>query len=356
MTIPLHLPRGQRRRIQKRLRKTTNRIEAARCRVLLLLHEGWAVSIIAAVVGCVRATVYRTRYRFETWGEAGLPDLRPQRAPVKATPEVLTTLLSYLDSTPRALGWQRASWTLELLALQLERDTGVQLSVSYIRVLLRAQGCRRGKPRPALRIPVRGRRQVLQQIAQVVATAGPQAEGFYVDEADIPLNPRIGYPYLRRGQQPLILTPGKNEKRYIAGALNARTGTLTSVSAQRKNSHLFVALVEALRRRYRRCTVLPLVLDHCIIHTSRYTLRHLPRLAGRVVLHYLPPYSPEANVIERLWKHLHDHVTRNHQPPTMEALMATVTDFLTAVQPFPGTKVSTPPLAITSVSGGVQAI
>jgi transposase len=342
--------------MQKRLRKTTNRIEAVRCRVMLLLHEGWAVNIIAAVVGCVRATVYRTRYRFEEWGEAGLSDLRPQRAPQKATPEVLMTLLSYLDSTPRALGWQRASWTLELLALQLQHDTGVQLSVSYIRVLLRAQGCRRGKPRPALRIPVRGRRQVLQQIAQVVATANPHTEVFYGDEADIHLNPRIGYTYLRRGHQPLILTPGKNEKRYLAGALNAGTGTLTSVSAQRKNSQLFVALVDALRQRYRRCAVLHLILDNCIIHKSRYTVRHLSRLAGRVVLHYLPPYSPESNVIERLWKQLHDHVTRNHQHPTLEALMVAVSDFLRAAQPFPGTKVSTLPLTPPSVSARVQAI
>ncbi|MBI3303403.1 MAG: transposase [Deltaproteobacteria bacterium] len=59
----------------------------------------------------------------------------------------------------------------------------------------------------------------------------------------------------------------------------------------------------------------------------------------------MPPYSPEANVIERLWKQLHDHVTRNHQHPTIDSLMEAVDDFLTAVQPFPGTKVSTLPLA-----------
>lgn len=345
MPVYVRLPRGQRRRIQKRLCKTNNRIEAVRCRILLLLHKGWAASIIAAVVGCARATVYRTLYRFEDWGEAGLQDLRPQRAPTKVTSEVIAALVSYLDCSPRELGWQRATWTLELFAVQLERDTGVRLGPSHIRTLLRAQGCRRGKPRPALRIPVRGRRKVLQEIARVVQTGSPAAEVFYVDEADLHLNPRIGYMYIRHGHQPLLLTPGKNEKRYVAGALNARTGALTYVVAERKNSGLFVALVEALRLRYRRSTVLHLILDNCIIHKSRQTLRYLTRLAGRVVLHFLPPYSPEANVIERLWKQLHDHVTRNHQHPTMDSLMNAVEDFLVAAQPFPGTKVSTLPLA-----------
>jgi len=86
-------------------------------------------------------------------------------------------------------------------------------------------------------------------------------------------------------------------------------------------------------------------LDNCIIHKSRQTLRHLARLAGRVVLHFLPPYSPDAHVSERVWKQLPEQVTRNHQHPTMPSLMGAVEDFLTAVHPFPGTKVSTLPLA-----------
>jgi transposase len=345
MPVYVRLPRGQRRRIQMRLRKTNNRIEAVRCRVLLLLPAGWAASIIAAVVGCARATVYRTLYRFEDWGEAGLRDLRPQRPPTKVTPEVSAALLSYLDYSPRELGWQRAAWTLEVFALQLEQDTGVQLSPSYSRALLRAQGCRRGKPRPALRIPVRGRRKVLPEIAHIVQAGSPAAEVFYSDAADLHLKPRIGYAYLRRGHQPLRLTPGQNEKRSGAGALNARTGALPYVLAERKNSGRFVALVEALRARYRRRPVLPLLLDNCILHKSRQPLRPLARLAGRVVLHFLPPYSPEANVSERLWKQLHDQVTRNHQHPTLESLIEAVEVFLTAVQPFPGTQVSTLPLA-----------
>jgi transposase len=131
----------------------------------------------------------------------------------------------------------------------------------------------------------------------------------------------------------------------VAGALNARTGALTDVLAERKNSGLFVALLEALRLRYRRRLVLPLILHNCIIHTSRQTLPYLARVARRVVLHFLPPYSPEATVIARWWKQLPDHVPRNPQHPTRDSLMEAVNVFLPAVQPFPGTKVSTLPLA-----------
>ncbi len=47
---------------------------------------------------------------------------------------------------------------------------------------------------------------------------------FYVDEADIDLNPKIGADWMRCHQQKRIPTPGKNEKHYVAGALNSQTG------------------------------------------------------------------------------------------------------------------------------------
>jgi transposase len=340
MTIFLRLDRGQRRRMTRLLRKTRSRLEALRARILLLLHEGIVPSAAAETVGCARATVYRTLYRFEDLGEDSLLDQRQRRLPKKVTADVAQRLVGYIDSSPPDFGWQRTTWTLELLSVQLAQDVGVRLSPSHVRNVLLANQVRRGRPRAGLRIPVRGRRRILKQIDRLVARASPRDEVFYVDEADIDLNPRIGTTYMRRGKQLVVLTPGKNVKRYVAGALNARTGSITHVVAEKKNSDLFIALVEALRRAYRRARRLHLILDNFIIHKSRKTLRALSKLGSQVVTHFLPPYSPESNVIERLWKQLHDHVTRNHTHRTIDSLMEAVHAFLRDVQPFPGTQVS----------------
>ena len=159
MTIDLRLDRGQRRRTMRLLRKTHSRIEALRARILLLLHGGEEPSEVAMFVGCARATVYRTLYRFEDLGEDSLFDQRQQRPPSKVTPEVAERLVSYIDGSPQDFGWQRTTWTLELLAVQLTQDTGVRLSPSHVRNVLLANQIRRGRPRTGLRIPVRGRRE-----------------------------------------------------------------------------------------------------------------------------------------------------------------------------------------------------
>jgi transposase len=145
---------------------------------------------------------------------------------------------------------------------------------------------------------------------------------------------------MRRGRQLVVLTPGKNQKRYVAGALNARTGRVIHTFSRSKNSGLFIGLLEKLKAAYRRAQKLHLILDNCIVHKSRQTQTWLRQFGNRLVLHFLPPYSPEHNVIERLWKQMHDHVTRNHRHPTMEDLILAIEQFLRGVQPFPGTKVS----------------
>jgi transposase len=224
-----------------------------------------------------------------------------------------------------------------LLPAQLVQDTGVLLSPSHVRNLLLANDVWRGRPRADLRIPVRGRRKLLRRIDRLVKSGDAEDEVFYVEEADIDLNPRIGTTYMRRGKQLVVLTPGKNVKRYVAGALNARTGKVVHIVRERKNSDLFIALVEELRRRYRRAKrIRARQLHHPQVEADAAP----PRGARRAGRPALPAALLTSNVIERPWKQLHDHVTRNHTHRTIDPLMEAVDEFIEGAQPFPGTKVS----------------
>ena len=340
MSIQLKFSRCQYRRIKRFFLKTKHKIEALRCRILLLLSSGVSVEKITELTGCVRATVYRTLYRYEDLGEDSLIDRRTVTVPKKVTDKVKEKLLSYLDFRPHDFGWHRSSWTLELLSNQIEKDCRIKISPRHIRNVLKKMKCRRGKPRVALRIPVRGRRKVLKKLKKLIKKASPKSEVFFVDEVDIDLNPKIGFTYIKQGVQPLVLTPGKNIKRYVAAALNARTGSTIFTDGQRKNSLLFIDLLELLARKMRKSKKIHLILDNYIIHKSGLTKAAIKRLKDRVVLHFLPPYSPDENRIERLFKQLHDHVTRNHQYPDIDKLMKAVRKFLIEAQPFPGKKVS----------------
>src|SRR5262249_39458195 len=125
-----------------------------------------------------------------------------------------------------------------------------------------------------------------------------------------------------------VRTPGQNVKRYLAGALDVRTGLLTWVEGDRKTSALFIALLIKLHASHPKAAVIHVVLDNYRIHDSKITQAALRGFGGRIRLHFLPPYSPKENRIERVWEDLHANVTRNHTCRTIEALMAEVREYL----------------------------
>jgi hypothetical protein len=60
-------------------------------------------------------------------------------------------------------------------------------------------------------------------------------------------------------------------------------------------------LLWLLASRYRRARRVHLVVDNYGIHKARLTRKTLAAFGGRIVLHFLPPYCPDANRIERVW-------------------------------------------------------
>jgi transposase len=79
---------------------------------------------------------------------------------------------------------------------------------------------------------------------------------------------------------------------------------------------------------HRRARKVHLIIDNYGIHSSHATRRVLESLRGKVVLHFLPPYCPDHNPIERVWLDLHATVTRNHRCRTMLELGRAVIRFL----------------------------
>jgi transposase len=146
------------------------------------------------------------------------------------------------------------------------------------------------------------------------------------------LNPsgKIGRDWMLRGKQRRIVAPGKNQKFYLAGALDVRTGRLHTTGAASKNAALFCQLLWLLAGRYRRARRVHLVVDNHGIHSADLTRRTLETLGGRIMLHFLPPYCPDANRIERVWQDFHANVTRNHRCKTMSQLLDNARHYLDA--------------------------
>jgi transposase len=172
----------------------------------------------------------------------------------------------------------------------------------------------------------------LAEIRTLEQRASRSEPVLYVDEVDIHLNPKVGRDWMLPSHQRRLVTPGKNQKFYLAGGLDVLSGKLVTTGLEKKNSDLFIAFLKVLDRRYESARRIHLILDNYKIHSSIRTNAALKAYGDRFVLHFLPPYCPDANRIERVWQDLHANVTRNHRCKTLSALLGRARRFVNAYQ------------------------
>lgn len=305
---------------------------ALRFRMVAKLSRGASCNRVAGDLGCAVSTVVRAKHRFLNYGPAGLLDRRAGNGKKKVDSAYLEQLRVILKGTPQDCGWARTNWTRELLALEMKRRRQPSVAACTMGRALARLGARQGSPKPFVCCPWprRKRQRRLFELRCLVASATENEPVFYSDEVDVHLNPKIGRDWMLPGTRRYVATPGKNKKHYLAGALNAVTRKLTYAEGTSKCSALFCQLLWRLVGENKCARRIHLILDNYIIHKSKKTQKVLAQLGGRVALHFLPPYCPDDNRIERIWLDLHANVTRNHRRKTMPWLLIDVRRYLDA--------------------------
>jgi putative transposase len=254
--------------VKQRLLKNLRRCRKAgmRLRYLIVLNviKGRSARATAEVLQIHNTTVYRVLSRFRMYAEAGLADGRADNGADKVAEDYLNQLYRVVQGTPQAYGWRRPTWTRELLIETLVRLTGVRIHVTTMSRALAQIKARRGRPKQTVGCPwpKAAKTRRLNRIQQLLATLPRREWAFYEDEVDIHLNPKVGLDWMVSGQQKEVPTPGKNEKRYLAGALDVRTRIVIWVEGTRKTSYLFLDLLDRLVRQYPQARRLHVILDN----------------------------------------------------------------------------------------------
>ncbi len=112
-----------------------------------------------------------------------------------------------------------------------------------------------------------------------------------------------------KGQQPRVLSASTRQKVGYFGALNLKTGCLLTKEAPTFNAETFGDFLSYLLQHAQG--KIHLILDNASWHKAQDLSDFFITNRERLVRIFLPPYSPELNPMERVWRVTRRQVTHN---------------------------------------------
>jgi putative transposase len=310
----IHLTPAERQDLLSVYRRSTASEARPPAHILLLLHAGYPWATVSAVLFCSTSTISQWKRRFEAEGVDavfGRPRGRRRTAIHVWAAMVVQWVLT---PSPTAFRFARSRWSCEAVAVVLWEDYRVRVGRETVRLWLRADGLVWRRPRPTIR-PKDPDRVAKRKAPRGLLKKLPADEtAVFMDEVDVNLNPKVGCQWTRRGELAAVETPGTNEKRYLAGSVHWRTGRVFLTEGRKKEgpgAALFCRHLDDLRRAFRHYKAIHVICDNAGFHKpdkSKAVKAYLKEWGHRVVLHYLPTYSPDCNPVERVWWRLHEAV------------------------------------------------
>jgi len=161
-----------------------------------------------------------------------------------------------------------------------------------------------------------------------------EADRYYFVDATHPThNPVLGYSWALRGQRPQILTNTARQRLNILGAYTPLDHdyvgfeTLDNINAQS-----MLRLIEQLETHQPQGRII-LICDNARYNHARLVRDYLAATDCRVEILFLPSYSPNLNLIERLWGFMKDRGLRDYYA-TFPAFRTAIVQFFTSLSDY----------------------
>lgn len=129
----------------------------------------------------------------------------------------------------------------------------------------------------------------------------------------------LGQIWLEKGKTIKIPIAAGRQRKSVYGVLNVKTGKTTVLFADKQNQETTVVFLKKIRQKYSGQEIF-LIWDNAPWHKGQRIRAYLKR-TSRLELWNFPPYSPQLNPQEHVWKEVRKEVSNNHLFATFEELI-----------------------------------
>lgn len=300
------------------MKKTKCKRLFLRLQVILLALTGENYKRISFITGLTEPTIVTYVKKFRENGFSGLKMSYSSGRTSYLTPdqelELYDTVINKVPKECDITGVTDAmNWTVPIIVLWIKEQYGVKYSRSGVRTMLHRLNLSYTTPTYTLaKADPKLQEKFIEQfnLLKWDLLNGNIDHIFFVDESMIRDYQAISKSWFAKGCQKKIKTYGKHWGTKLIGALDYESGEVICKLREAYTAKEFLSFLKIMAKQYENKKIV-LILDNATIHHAKLLKPFLKENEDNLTLVFLPPYSPQLNLIEGLWGWLKKEVINN---------------------------------------------
>lgn len=294
--------------------KENDSIEIRRMQAVLLINNESEELIITSITGFTKKYAFKLRTRYQNKGLPGIATKKRKERSILTKQQLQDVIETLKTKPPKECDINADFWTTSILAEYIKRTYNVVYkSKTSFYLLFKKAGFTYHKPEKVYH----QRKQELidewnKTTAPIVQQAldNPNTVVLAGDEMILTTQTTTQKVWLLSGTYSHVEVANKRDKRCIYGFLNVKTGQEHAFKTDYTNSLTTCDMLRKLDALYPD-KLITLVWDNASWHKSKVVRQFLEEHPNRFHLIAFPPYAPEENPQEHVWKAGRTYVTHN---------------------------------------------
>ena len=283
-------------------RSLRDKRQADRVKAVIALSKGWSAAQIAEILLFDEKT---SRQYFDLYQQGGIQmllDANYSGAAPKLDEHQMSELEGYLEEhiLPDA----------KSVIAHIDQQYGVRYSLSGVTDLLHSLGFSYKKPKhvPGKQDPLQ-QQAFLEEYEQLKASKGENDPIYFADATHPQHNSVPSYGWIKKGQEKELKANCGRQRLNINGAINIETMASTIGFYDTINADSTIDLFSKIESKHQDAESIYIIIDNARYYRSRLLKEY--EEGTKIKLIFLPPYSPNLNLIERYWKFFKKKVLNN---------------------------------------------
>lgn len=290
-------------------------LEAYRYRAIELYQKGKSVQEMAFFFGVHRGSI---SLWIKVWKEKGKSALKSKKAlgpELKLNNQDKKKIISWLKKSAIEFGFETPLWDCKRIQKIIKEKLKKEIAISNLWENLRKWNLTPQKPeKEALEKNQKAvRRWLKEQWPEIEKHRRRwQAMLYFQDESSVSLVPVLGKTWAKKGKTPKIKVTGNRGSIAVSSAISPGGRMVFRIEKENVNSETFIDFLKQIMKNHKWRKII-VIADNSPSHTAKAVEKFIRKNKNKIIVYYLPTYSPDLNPDEEVWKYLKNVKLKAHQ-------------------------------------------